>query len=374
MWFLVVIAVAVYAADTFTAVNLLAFNTWPGQIKPSIPFNVSKWIFAICILLSWTLCAYEWFRAIKTIRRGSVAKDYLDPLASTLQSIRVGRHGHGWKRFLVFASLTKSKKGADYVALFAYFQFKGAVRIILAEGPRQAINAMTLYAVMQSNLLAKGDNNNEPSFDQFWGNVRVLADTQREHAVILFTMLFTLIIWVFSALSFIVACVLYVGFLWHYIPDHQLSRYCRKKIDKRTIKIAAEAVARAVERREAKQRRLEMKLQGVQGTTIQVPQRRPTLPMLDDKSDVESISTTITRQSSDASLPPYAPIGNYREPSQNAPAVPRKPLPIRSMTPSRQRPITVGQGWTTQMPMHFQSTAGEALSSHRPMPLHAIPE
>ena len=59
------------------------------------------------------------------MRKGGVAQSYLDPLAVRLQSIRVGSHGRGWKRFLVFAELTKGKKGADYVALFSYFSFEG---------------------------------------------------------------------------------------------------------------------------------------------------------------------------------------------------------------------------------------------------------
>lgn len=49
----------------------------------------------------------------------------MDPMAVILQSMRMGSQGRGWRRFLVFAELTKSKKGVDYIALFVYFQFKG---------------------------------------------------------------------------------------------------------------------------------------------------------------------------------------------------------------------------------------------------------
>lgn len=112
---------AVYGADTFTAVNLLAYGKWSSQIEPAIKFEYSKWIFAVCIIISWVLCAFEWVRAIRVIRTDSVAGSYMDPLAVTLQSMRP----QGWKRFLVFAELTKSKKGVDYIALFVYFQFKG---------------------------------------------------------------------------------------------------------------------------------------------------------------------------------------------------------------------------------------------------------
>lgn len=59
------------------------------------------------------------------MRGGVVAASYLDPLAVRLQSIRMGANGRGWRRFLVFAALTKGRKGAEYVALFTYFEFEG---------------------------------------------------------------------------------------------------------------------------------------------------------------------------------------------------------------------------------------------------------
>jgi hypothetical protein len=116
---------AVYGVDTFTAINLLAFNEWSSEIKPTqlISFDVSKWIFSICIILSIINLAFEHIRANRIMRRGSVAECYLDSLAVRLESVRMG-NGQGWRRFLVFAELTKSKKGAEYVALFTYFSFQ----------------------------------------------------------------------------------------------------------------------------------------------------------------------------------------------------------------------------------------------------------
>ncbi len=69
-------------------------------------------------------------RALRAMKSGSVAASYLDPLAVRVQSIRMGKTGRGWKRFLVFAELTKSKKGAEYVALFTYFSFEGEFDIL----------------------------------------------------------------------------------------------------------------------------------------------------------------------------------------------------------------------------------------------------
>ena len=120
-----VISVAVYGVDTFTAANLLLFNRWSGQVKPAIPFKISRWIFAGCIILSFVLLIYRWMKAIRAIKSGIVAASYLDPLAVRVQSVRTGANGRGWRRFLVFTALTKHRKGAEYVALFTYFSFEG---------------------------------------------------------------------------------------------------------------------------------------------------------------------------------------------------------------------------------------------------------
>jgi hypothetical protein len=126
VWFFMFVSIAVYAVDTFTAVNLLAFSRWSSQIKPKIPFHISRWIFAGCIIASFVLLVLRWIRTIRVMRSDSIAESYLDPLAVRVQSIRFGK-ARGYRRFLVFAELTKSKKGADYVALFAYFSFEGSL-------------------------------------------------------------------------------------------------------------------------------------------------------------------------------------------------------------------------------------------------------
>jgi hypothetical protein len=124
LWFSLILSVVVYAVDIFTAYQLLALNKFTSQIEPDeIPFDIAKWIFSICIILSVVNLAYEYWRAITIMRRGSVAECFLDSLAARLESIRLGS-GQGWKRFLVFAELTRSKKGIEYIALFTFFSFQ----------------------------------------------------------------------------------------------------------------------------------------------------------------------------------------------------------------------------------------------------------
>jgi hypothetical protein len=143
--------VAVYALDTFTAVQLLAFNHWSSEISPAIPINITKWIFAGCIILSFINLAYEYARAYRVIKRNAVAESYLDTLAVRLQSIRMGQNGHGWRRFLVFAELTRSKKGAEYIALFTYFSFQGKCRIHIPP----IVFLLTTFSVDSYNLLLR---------------------------------------------------------------------------------------------------------------------------------------------------------------------------------------------------------------------------
>lgn len=326
LWLMALVSVAVYAADTFTAVNLLAFNKWSSQVQPALEFKYSKWIFAICICLSWALAIFEWIRAIRVIRRGGVAESYMDSLAVTLQSMR----GKGWRRFLVFTELTKSKKGVDYIAFFVYFAFKGAVRIILAEGPRQAVNAMTLYAVMNADLVVKGTpTQNHSNFEQFWLNVEALADKNAQQAVILFSMLFTMVIWVFSAISLIIATVLYLVFLWHYVPqrDGRLSIYCRRKIDRRLEKIVAVKVKAAIEEEETRQRKAEQKAELKRQKTGELPPptapkiaRQPTLPQLgatpEMKSDDKLPEFPLSRQDTNATIATL-PVYSSRPPTRN---------------------------------------------------------
>lgn len=388
LWFMAIVALIVYGLDTFTAVNLLAFDKWSSQIQPYIPFKYSKWIFAACILLSWVLCIYEWIRAVRVIKRGGVAQSYMDPLAVSLQSMRP----QGWGRFLVFTELTKSKKGADYVAFFVYFAFNGAFRVILAEGPRQVVNALTLYSVMQADLIVKGTSTkNSSSFDQFFLNLEALAEKNEEQAAILFSMLFTLVIWVFSALSLIVASILYLTFLWHYIPqrDGRLSIYCRRKIDRRLEKIVESKVKAGIEEEERKKQKAERKAELKRQKTGELPlpakptlARQPTLPQLGDTPELQkdekmqdfglvrqNTSTTVSTLPMYESRPPTRNGSQQRQPTLPEYAAERPGMPSRMGTQ--------GSAWSSapsyQSDAPLLSNAGYAGEGGRNSPAPPMP-
>lgn len=281
LWFLGIVSIAVYGSDTFTAINLLALHQWSPTFSPLIPVLVAKWVFTGCILLSFVLLAYDWMQAIRIMRRGNVAESYLNPLAVTVQSMRVFGGGQGWRRFLVFAELTKSKKRGDYVCLFVYFQLQGAVRVVLAEGPRQAINCLTLYSV-----LSPGDS----SASNFFMNIKRIWQNAPEQAVVLGSMAFSLFIWLFSAVCLLIALLVWVTFLWHYIPSESrtLSRYCRAKVDKRLSRIVNTKTKEAIAADDARRLR-DAENVGEKDRPGSLT-RQPTLPTFDDKMPKISVT------------------------------------------------------------------------------------
>ncbi|KAL8392910.1 hypothetical protein RB595_002920 [Gaeumannomyces hyphopodioides] len=298
------ISMAVYSVDSFTAVNLLAFDKWPSELQPAVGLEVSKWIFSVCIILSFLNLAYEHIRAQRVMSRGSVAESYLDNLAVRLESIRVGK-GKGWRRFLVFAELTKSKKGAEYAALFTYFSFQSWFRVIVCSGPRQAVNAMTLWKVYNSKLSAQIGPDVGRSILSFFQKIKILAETETRLALILSGMLFTLVIWVISMLALIAAVLIFIFFLWAYVPseDGSLSAYCSRKINKRLMAIVSEKVNKGIAEEERRRKKAEFKAAKKAGE--RPPEElKATLPDIGD--DKLPAMPVLSRSDTMATLPAYS--------------------------------------------------------------------
>lgn len=150
---------------------------------------------------------------------------------------------------------------------------------------------------MQANLVPTGQHaatGSNSSVGQFFVNIRILADSNHEQATILFGMLFTLVIWLFSVLGLMLAVVFYVLFLWHHIPtsDGSLARYCRRKVDKRLSQIVGVKINKAIERENRQRWKEDAKSDG--GSL----RHQPTLPVIgDEKSGLSrhtSESSSIT--------------------------------------------------------------------------------
>ncbi|KAJ6437746.1 LOW QUALITY PROTEIN: pheromone-regulated membrane protein [Purpureocillium lavendulum] len=349
LWFSLVLSIAVYGVDSFTAVNLLAFDRWSSKIEPAIPIDVSKWIFSGCIIASFVNLAYEGIRAFRVMRRRNVAECYMDSLAARWESIRLGK-GQGWKRFLVFAELTKSKKGAEYIALFTYFSFQCKCLFAphrfaeeadensvdsLCSGPRQVVNALTLRSVYVAKL-NPGKDSVEGSIVGFFDKIKQLAEEDYQQAVILSGMCFTLVIWVFSALYLLSAILFYVFFLFHWIPrdDGGLTGYCERKVNKRLTSIVTTKVNKALAKSQAKREKADaLAMRNGEKPHLE---RAATLPVLPDvgpgKEDSLPQMPMLGRNETTTTLPAYTSRPGTPNSFELTAMDQKRPLPSRSGT------------------------------------------
>lgn len=213
------------------------------------------------------------------------------------------------------------------------------IRIIFCSGPRQVVNALTLWSVFKAKLDPTDATDVGSSLLGFFKNIETLAAENHQQAVILSGMIFTLVIWVLQALGFMLAVILYLLFLWHYIPnaDGGLRGYCERKVNQQLSKIVSVKVNKAIEEEERKRRKAEAK-----ALKNGVPPlgRQATLPtFLDQKSDSDSLPAMpmLSRNDTMTTLPQYTsrpgtPSGQPTLPPLEMDQLEKKPLPSRANT------------------------------------------
>lgn len=256
--------------------------------------------------------------------------------------------------------------------------------MVFAEGPRQVINAITLYSVMQLNLIPEGEHaapDGTSPVAQFFINVKALAEKNDQQAVVLFGMLFTLIIWVLSVLSLLSAVVLYVIFLWHHIPtrDGTLRAYCRRKINTRLERIVKQKVNKALAKGVVLQDRKPTQ------PAVSAEEIKPTLPSVggfDDDRPAFSRQTTqttlppyLSRQTTQTTLPPYSRAGSA--PPEKAGALRQPTLPDLGFAedkPPLTRSTTQASGYAdSDALVGNAATMGYSPLDRHPSPVPSVP-
>ena len=96
-------------------------------------------------------------------------------------------------------------------------------------------------------------------------------------------MLFTLVVWIFSFLSLLLAALFFVFFLWNYIPreDGGLTGFCERKVNKRLKQIVAKKINKAMAEEERKRKKAELKTAKKNGDDRPLTMK-PSLPVLGD--------------------------------------------------------------------------------------------
>ena len=207
------------------------------------------------------------------------------------------------------------------------------VRVILCSGPRQVINALTLYSVYKAKLNIEG-NNFESSLSSFFDKIRALASEDYRQALILSGMLFTLVIWLFAFLSLLLAALFFVLFLWHYISadDGGLTEFCERKVKKRLKQIVSQKINKAMAEDERRRKKAELKAAKKKGEDrpMTMQPSLPTIPNLagDDKlPEMPMLSRAETLMTLDGASRPSTP-GSFELNSLSQ----KRPMPSRSAT------------------------------------------
>ncbi|OCB91548.1 hypothetical protein A7U60_g1174 [Sanghuangporus baumii] len=209
---------------------MLSSDTWSNHIFDScqedddngcvfIPFTVGKWLFVGCIIFSFLLLAYEARKARKIILSRDISYAFTNVMANNYYSLRSYDH------FCFFSRINDSTKTIDDFAFFVFFTFKSWKRLLLADGPRQTINALTLYSFYLSQKDQPGS---------VWDLSRYTNGSIITGALI-FSTATTVLIFAGSALLLIAAGVCYVPLLCHIRGN--LKEYCCHKVDKRISEI-----------------------------------------------------------------------------------------------------------------------------------------
>jgi len=279
----------VYVSDIFSAITMLTTTNWSNEIFTQcrntngcvfIPFNTGKWLFVGCIIFSFLLLAYESRKAKRIIASRDISYAFTNVMANNYYSLRSYDH------FCFFNHISNSTKTSDDFAFFVFFVFKSWKRLVLADAPRQTINALTLYAVW---LIKK--NGPEPWYDisKYFKGISLST------SALIVTTFFTVVVSAGSLLLLLVAAICYIPLLCHIRGN--LKEYCCHKVDKR--------IGDVIKRRQ-KQRRMDAAkqaqkeamgdyshLKNKKGELIAKPLPQPTLPNLSVDDDSSSMKTRI---------------------------------------------------------------------------------
>ncbi|KAF9226446.1 hypothetical protein BS17DRAFT_775638 [Gyrodon lividus] len=300
LWLYIIIlkSFLVYISDIFSATTMLTTSAWSNQIFNDcqhqdgcfyIPFNIGKWLFVGCIIFGFLLLAYEARKSKKIIASRDISYAFTNVMANHYYSLRSYDH------FCFFDHISNSTKKKDDFAFFIFFTFKSWKRLLLSDGPRQTINALTLYSI----YLARKDNGP-------WYEVsKYFTGNSLSTSALTVSTFFTFVIFAGSLLLLIVAGICYIPLLC-YIQGN-LKEYVCHKVDKRI----AEVIKRRNKERLAKAAALAKKeamgdyshLKNKKGEMIAKPLPQPTLPNLSVDDDDDDAASIVKRGPSPSAYP-----------------------------------------------------------------------
>ncbi|OCF44796.1 hypothetical protein I317_01285 [Kwoniella heveanensis CBS 569] len=285
-------SVAVYGFDIFTAVTMILSSHWTNAVQRrcgddcaiEVKFDIAKWVFVGCIIFSFLLLAYETWKTKRVIDSRDISYAFTNLMANDYYSFKA------YDNFCLFCHIENSTKKKDDFAFFVFFTFKGWKRLLLADGPRQSINALILYSFAYANGFQTDD------IPAYWDNSAVTA-------MLLFAMITTVLIFAGSLLLLIIAAVCYVPLLC-YIQGN-LKEYVCHKVDKRISELIKKKQRQRIARNAALEKKLAQGgIKNAKGEIITGAIPQPTLPQIDlDDDNMSERATRIKAERSGQDVP-----------------------------------------------------------------------
>lgn len=168
------------------------------------------------------------------------------------------------------------------------------------------LNGFTFYSVARSKIVEGPHDAGDSLVTSFFKNVKNLYNEEPMQAVVLASMAFTAIIWLIFMILLILALILWLFFLSHYVKRETLTGYCRRKVEARLAKIVKEKTEKIWEEEQKKT----LKDGGKGGKKkidfddIEAIKRQPTLPVF-GFNDSPPKGGFLDRNESVSTLPRY---------------------------------------------------------------------
>lgn len=223
------------------------------------------------------------------------------------------------------------------------------IRVLICSAPRQVINMFTFKSVYESKL-AVSEASVEGSIAGFFEKIKSLAEEDYQQALVLGSMAFTFVVWVFSVIFLISAILCYVTFLCHWIPrsDGGLSGYCERKVNQTLKKIVTQRVNKALAKGQAKQYEAELKAAQKNGEIAPLERMAtlPTLPNVGPGLAPAPAPSLKSKLAGEDALPEMPVLGRSETATTLPPYTsrPASPAGIEMGTMSQRRPIPTRTG------------------------------
>lgn len=206
-----------YSSDLWTTFNFAtnrerALNLYFGAHARSwFPY-----VFYVSLLFSLLLVPYELIKAMRILKSRDISCTYTNTIAHRFYVLT------SYRSHCFFRSISDQRHLVDSIAFFVFFTLKGWKRLALVNVPREAIKS---YVLVRFFISFNGN------FENLMGRISSFSSSRILSYTTLGSLVITNLLFLISALSVVVAALLYIPLACHIRGN--LKEYCCYKVDKR---------------------------------------------------------------------------------------------------------------------------------------------